>query len=407
MWDNGGVTDTPEASRTPRAAAGDVLQLLLDRRPWTRADLARATSLSRSTIVSRLDALREVGLVREVGRLSPAGGRPTTKIAFNDRVRTVAGVELGHSSCRITIADLGTRPLGQVTLSVVFTDDYEHILESIASALRRLLADVDEEHGELASITLGLPMSATLDSGGLLQTRGVGGWMGYPVREWLEKELAVSVHLENDVNLMALGERMETYPDIDDILFVYDGDGVGTASIAGGHLVRGATGLAGEIAHLPTPRNHGELCLCGNTGCLAAVATLPAVLRDLRREGLSATTLDDLMQLVSQGDPSAARILREAGRHLGDVLIYSISSTNPSVLVLNGSLAFAGDYFVAGIREVLYGKGVPTLTNGLQVVRSANPLGAGSRGALQLSADHVLTDGKLLELLEEPASQAI
>ena len=174
------------STMTSRTAARDVLTLLLDRRPWTRAELARVTSLSRSTIASRLDSLQEVGLVRDVGRLSPEGGRPTTEIALNDRVRTVAGVELGHSSCRITLADLGSHPLGQVTIPVAFTDDYEHILRSIVTELRKLMEATDQEHGPLASITLGLPMSATLSAVGLLQIEGTIGWMGSPLKNGLK-----------------------------------------------------------------------------------------------------------------------------------------------------------------------------------------------------------------------------
>jgi glucokinase len=293
-----------------------------------------------------------------------------------------------------------------VTVPVAFTDDYEHILQSIVKELRNLLEAADEEHGSLAAVTLGLPMSATLTAVGLLQVQGTIGWMGFPVKEWLESELGVAVHLENDVDLMVLGERMEHYSDVDDILFVYAADGVGAASISGGQLIRGTSGLAGEIAHVPTPTRHNDVCLCGKTGCLAAIATLPAVLKSLRRDGVAADTLDDLMQLVGRGNPAAARILREAGNHVGDVLVYSLSATNPQVLVLGGSLAFAGDHFVAGIRETLYRTGAPALTDRLQVVRSATAEGSGTRGALQLSAEHVLSDGTLFSLLEDAETTA-
>ena len=100
---------------------------------------------------------------------------------------------------------------------------------------------------------------------------------------------------------------------------------------------------------------------------------------------------------------AAARALREAGRHVGDVLVYSISSTNPQVLILSGSLAFAGDYLVAGIRETLYRASSTALTEGLRVLRSTNPLESGTLGALKLSAEHVLTGGDLFALLDEPS----
>jgi len=310
--------------------AADVLALLAHRRHWTRAELSEATTLSRSTIAQRLDLLRDANLIAEVGQTASEGGRPTTKIALNDRIRTVAGVELGHASCRITVADLGGRPLAQTLLPIASADSYEPILEGVVSALRKLLEETSATHGGLASVTLGVPMSATIGAVGLRGSGHTPGWAGFPAQEWLETVLAVPVHLENDVNLMALGERLEAYPDVEDLLLVHVGDGVGTGAIAGGSLVRGAHGLAGEIAHVPALRMNDELCLCGNVGCLAAVATLPAVLRILEREGVIAHDLPDLMRLVADGNPNAVRVLRQAGRDVGDVLVYLIRPSSPA-----------------------------------------------------------------------------
>ena len=120
----------------------------------------------------------------------------------------------------------------------------------------------------------------------------------------------------------------------------------------------------------------------------------------LRAEGKQADDFNDLMRLVASGDATAAQLLRDAGRDVGDILVYTISATNPQILVVGGSLSIAGDFFIAGVKESLFRHGAPALTEGLQIERSQHPLGFGTPGALGLSAEHVLSSGLLFDLLD-------
>ena len=316
--------------------ASDVLRLLLDRQERSRAEIARELSLSRSTIALRLDSLKAVGLLRSASQLASEGGRPTTRIALNDRVRTVAAIELGHSASRVSIGDLSAELLRTVELPVAHTDDFEHILNSALTALASLQDELVDA-GPLAGITLGLPLSATLGAVGLQTPSGRAGWMGFPAKDWLEERLGVPVHVENDVNLMALGEQLERH-DAPDLMLLHAGEGIGVGVVAAGTLVRGNTGQAGEIAHVPAIRRPDEPCLCGNVGCLGAVASVPGILKMLRAEGIDVTSFDDLMARVTSGDSTVAQTLRQAGRDVGDVMVYAISATNPRFLVVGLSL---------------------------------------------------------------------
>ncbi|WES63547.1 ROK family transcriptional regulator [Microbacter sp. GSS18] len=394
------MTDT---SRRPRASswgdASDVLRLLLDRGEWTRSDIARTLSLSRSTIALRLDALRDAGLLRDAGRLAPEGGRPTTKIALNDAVRSVAAIELGHSSSRVSLADLGACPRGTVELPVAQTDGFEQILRAASEGLRTLLREQAERLGPLSGVTLGVPLSAKVGAVGMRNPSGQTGWASFPAQEWLQEELGVPVHVENDVNLMVLGEQLEVFPDARDLILLHAGDGIGLGVMADGALIRGAAGQAGEIAHVPALRDNDEQCLCGNIGCLGAVATLPAILKMLRGEGVDIDSIEGLTSAVAAGDARAGRAVRQAGRDVGDVVAYAIATTNPGLLVVGGELSAVGDHFVAGVKESLFRRGAPALTDGLHVTRSSRSAGAGTLGALRLAADGVLAGRALFDLL--------
>ncbi|MEA4945456.1 MAG: ROK family transcriptional regulator [Propionicimonas sp.] len=380
-----------------RGDASDVLRVLLDGSEWTRADLAQNLSLSRSTISTRIDALRQAGLIRDASRVEPRGGRPQTKIALNERALTVAAIELGHKSGRVTIGDLAARPIDRVSFPLDTADSVEQTLRSASARLRGLLSGPGSEAGPLAGVTLGLPFWTAL---GAMNTRErAAHWLSFPVEKWLGDKLDAEVFIANDVNLMTLGEQMEQHPNVRDLMFLYAGDGIGLGIVASGELVRGSNDQAGEITHLPVPRDTDEICECGLTGCLGAVATLPRLAARLRADGVEVANSEDLPVLAASGNAQAGQLLRQAGRDAGDVLAYLIAATNPSLLVVGGEAVSAGDHYLTGVKEALFRRGAPPLTKDLHVVRSASSPDSGTVGALRLAAEQVLNSDRLFRLL--------
>jgi glucokinase len=142
------------------------------------------------------------------------------------------------------------------------------------------------------------------------------GWDGFDVPEWVRRRLDVPVHVENDVNIMALGERALFFPDVDDVIFVKVATGIGAGVISGGRLQRGAQGTAGDIGHVRVERGAGIACPCGNMGCLEAIASGPAIATALRGLGLEASSGADVLELVRQGNTLAIQAVRQAGRDL-------------------------------------------------------------------------------------------
>ena len=178
------------------------------------------------------------------------------------------------------------------------------------------------------------------------------GWDGYDVVSRVRESFEVPVLVDNDVNLMALGEHEMAFPDVDHLLLVKVATGIGSGLISDGRLHRGAQGSAGDLGHVLAPNGGDRQCRCGNVGCLEAVASGAAVAEILRGQGLDTHDSDDVVDLVKAGNMVAAKAVRQAGRDIGDVLAACVSMFNPSVIVIGGALAQAGEMLLAGVREV-------------------------------------------------------
>jgi predicted NBD/HSP70 family sugar kinase len=190
---------------------------------------------------------------------------------------------------------------------------------------------------------------------------------------------------------MALGEHAVAHPHVEHLLFVKVSTGIGAGIISGGRLHRGAVGAAGDLGHVAAPHAPEVLCSCGNLGCLEAVASGPAIVRALAEIGISASSNADIVDLVRGGNIPAAHAVRQAGRTIGEVLATCVSLLNPSVIVIGGSLAGAGESLIAGVREVVYGRSLPLATSNLQIVAATTGVQSGVIGAATMVIQHALS----------------
>jgi predicted NBD/HSP70 family sugar kinase len=221
------------------------------------------------------------------------------------------------------------------------------------------------------------------------------GWDGYDIPRRLRQAYTVPVLVDNDVNIMALGEHRRAWPNCHHLLFIKVGTGIGCGIVVQGRVFRGDQGAAGDIGHIRLPDQADAVCECGNRGCLEAVASGRAVARDLRALGVEAHNSRDVIELVQQGNPLAVRLVRQAGRHLGEVLASLVNALNPRVIVIGGDMAEAHAQLFAGAREEVYGRSTPLATRQLEIVRSGLHDRAGIIGAAGMAVEHVLAPNML------------
>ncbi|CRK55131.1 Transcriptional regulator, ROK family [Alloactinosynnema sp. L-07] len=217
------------------------------------------------------------------------------------------------------------------------------------------------------------------------------GWDGFDVPAAVGAEFDAPVLVDNEVNLMALGEHAAEFPNDEHMIVVKAATGIGAGLISNGALHRGAAGAAGDLGHIQVPNGGDVLCHCGNTGCLEAVAGGPAVAANLRALGVDAHTTADVVRLVRSGNPEAGRVVRQAGRDIGEVLAGCVSMFNPSLIVIGGLVAQAGETLLAGVRESVYRRSLPLATGNLRIVASGAGTEAGVLGAAAMVVKHILS----------------
>lgn len=385
-------TPSPRAATQAAPGASEVFQLLRDGQPRTRAELAQLTGLARSTVASRVDTLMGLGLIAPYGGAVSTGGRPPSLFALNPGARVVVGADIGATHALVVMCDLSGEELASESQPISISDGPNAVIGWLVHAVGLLLERGGRASKDLAAIGIGLPGPVEHQTGRPMNPPIMPGWDRFDVPREVQKSFDVPVLVDNDVNIMALGERNSYWPETRDLMFIKVATGIGAGIISGGTLQRGAQGTAGDLGHVRVPRGADIDCRCGNTGCLEALAGGPALARALNAAtGGSLSTSQEVIDLVRAGDSTAIQTIRQAGRDIGDVLATCVNLINPSIIVIGGSLAQAGEHLLAGIREVVYRRSLPLATEHLRVVPSKAGQRAGVVGAAVMAIDHVLS----------------
>jgi glucokinase-like ROK family protein len=282
------------------------------------------------------------------------------------------------------------------------------VLDRVDELFTRLAAA--DPAGPLWGIGIGVPGPVEFMTGRPTSPPIMPGWDAYPIRERFAERYLAPVWIDNDVNVMALGEwRAGVARGHNNVVFVKIGTGIGAGLISDGLLHRGAQGAAGDVGHIQVADNPAVVCRCGNVGCLEALAGGAALGRDgeqAARDGRSellaerlrangTVTAADIAIAAQHGDRVSVELLQNAGRRVGTMLASVVNFFNPSLIVVGGGVAASGDQLVAAIREVVYKRSLPLATRDLLIKRSALPgiggvIGAGAMVADQLLARPVL-----------------
>ncbi|QIG41152.1 ROK family transcriptional regulator [Microbacterium sp. 4R-513] len=369
----------------------ELFQLLRDGTPRTRAQLAKSTGLARSTIAARVDELMRMGLIMPVADAASTGGRPPSQFALNPSARVVLAADIGASHTTVAVMDLTGAILAKRSEQLAVTEGPVAVLTSMVDAASALLDEAGRDIRSLVAIGIGVPGPVEHSTGQPVNPPIMPGWDRFDVPGWVQQHLQVPVLVDNDVNIMALGERATAWPTTTHLMFVKVATGIGAGVISGGELQRGAQGVAGDIGHVRVARGSDVPCHCGNVGCLEALASGPAIARSLREQGVSAQNSSDVIALVKRGNLDAIQAVRQAGRDIGEVLTACVSLMNPSVIALGGSMARVGEHLIAGVREVVYMRSMPLATEHLAIVPSAAAENAAVLGAGMLAIEHALS----------------
>lgn len=373
------------------AGAGALLAILRNGQARTRTELMQLTGLARSTVTQRLDALLDHQWIVPAGDAISRGGRPAVAFAFNAGARIVLAADLGATHARLAVTDLTTQVLAERSQDMAITEGPERVLEWLVQEFESLLKEAGHALADVCGVGVGLPGPVEHSTGQPVNPPIMPGWDGFDVPGWLEPRLGAPVLVDNDVNIMALGEHWAVSPEVEHLLFVKIATGIGCGVITEHRLHRGAQGAAGDIGHIQVTTDPDRVCRCGNIGCLEAVAGGAAIAEQLRALGEDTAESRDVVALVRTGNPAAIQMIRQAGRDIGDVLASLVNFFNPGEIVIGGDLSDAGEHLLAGVRELVYSRSLPLATQRLTIrVRQLGDR-AGVIGASVMVIEHVLS----------------
>jgi glucokinase-like ROK family protein len=386
------MSDTEGPTRTR------LLRLLRDQGALSRAELADRLQVPRPRLLTDLDGLLATDLIQEAGPAASRGGRRSTLVELNPTLR-FAAVDLGASSIDVEITDGRLEPVAAATVVSDIRTGPKEILHQVNEMLQKVHQEGAYER--LAAVGIGVPGPVSFRDGVPVSPPIMPGWDRYPVRDLMAREHGCPVVVDNDVNIMSIGERYGGVADsVDNLLFVKIGTGIGCGIYLNGEVYRGTDGSAGDIGHIQVD-SHGPVCSCGNVGCLEALFGGAALARDALAaakagtspslaERLSAhrtVTAKDVAEGAAEGDVTCIRLIRDGGRRVGGVLAGLVSFINPSMIVIGGGLAGLGHILLAEIRSVVYRRSLPLATGNLPVVLSELGTRAGVVGAAVLASE--------------------
>jgi predicted NBD/HSP70 family sugar kinase len=366
--DSGRRDDRGEGStdRHPRITAGTpgllrsinqrtVLELIRERGPLSRAQVARDSGLSKPTVSLALAALHSAGLVREVGRSSGGKGPGAVLYELNPSAGWVVGIDVGRRWLRAAIADIAGNVAAR-RAERARARSAGSLIGQIGEVAHALAADAGLRWEQVTHATIGSPGVFDPLRGLVEMAPNLPGWGRQGIVEAVQDQLGTNVTFENDVNLAALGERARGHGrTLSDFVYLWIGTGIGIGIVLDGRLYRGSRGAAGEIGYLPIGTGDPHDRATRRRGAFEEAAAAGGILQAARDLGVRpADSAERVFAAARRGDRPALRAVEvEAGRlALGIASIAAV--LDPEAVIIGGGVGRSGDLLLEPIQRELH-----------------------------------------------------
>ena len=346
-----------------------VIGVLKEQGRASQAEIARATGLSRTTVSTLIAEMKDAGLVSGVG--APSGtvraGRPGVQLVLQNPAQAVVGIDFGHSHVQVAIADLAHNVLGERRCELDVNRRALEALDASSRLFGELLVETGVERENVIGAGIGIPGPVDRAHGTAGSATILPGWIGLRIASEMQTRLGLPVEIENDANLGALAElTWGAGRDCSNFAYIKAATGIGAGIVIEGHLLRGATGTAGEIGHT-TLDEAGALCYCGNRGCLETVASGPAIVQLVGRVAGDTLSLSRIVELAVEGDLRCRRAIADAGREIGVAVAGLCNLINPERVIVGGLLSRTGEVLLQPLRESIRRHSVQAAARSVEV----------------------------------------
>ena len=380
-----------------------VLQTIFWSAGVSRYALSHRLGHSKSKTNSLVASLLDQGLLEEVGLLHSSGGRRAETLRLSSGLGVLLAVDLGATSLDLAVMTPDLTVLARATEPLDVRSGPGDVMSRVRVLMRQLLTQCGATPRQVMGIGMGVPGPINFESGQLVNPPLMPNWDGFSIRDDLREDYSAPVFVDNDVNLMALGELWRLQRSLQNFLVIKVGTGIGCGIVCHGEVYRGANGSAGDVGHICVD-TAGPRCHCGNLGCVETMAAGPAISRlatEAAQSGQSdllAACLaekghiapEDVGQASRNGDAAANHIIQHTGNLIGQMLASVVNFFNPSHVFIGGGITRMGPLLLASVRQSVYQRSLALSTRHLEIQYTPLAEQAGLVGAGVLAMQETL-----------------
>lgn len=319
-----------------------VLNKIRENKAISRIQIAKETGLTAATVTNLTSELLLRGIIVEADTGSSTGGRKPIMLKLNTADFAICSAYISPNHIEFAVSDFEAEIIYYKSIPLPEEDVARGCVEFIANQYKYYF-----EHSHLTPVGIGLGLHGIVDSkNGVSVFAPNMNWSNIPIGDMLREKIDIPVFADNDVRLMTMGEMWYGIAkNVTDLVFVYISSGIGGAIVINGNLYNGFKNGSGEIGHC-TIDTDGQLCTCGNRGCVQTKANRSAMLDAVKKNVDNLPTIltpscdcDDIVSAcLKHSDPLGSKIMQDEARYLGITVNNLINMFNPKMVVVNSDI---------------------------------------------------------------------
>jgi predicted NBD/HSP70 family sugar kinase len=342
------ITPTGDQALIKRINTAIVLEFILRGAPLSRAQISERSGLNKATVSSLVQDLINDSLVKEIGRGESSGGRKPVMLEFVATAGYAIGIDLGVNYIRGVLTDLQGAVVAERTASLRRTEP-EAVFLQLSGYIDDLIQEAPASPYGIIGIGVGVP-GLVDDIGSTLFAPHLK-WRDIPLQRQLIERFSLPVTIDNEANMGALGEqKYGAGRNINNLVYVSVGIGIGTGLILQKSLYKGASGFSGEMGHLSIEA-HGRSCSCGNRGCWELYASEQALLEQAAALGYE--DLEALLAAAAEGRQDVRDLFVNIGDYLGIGIANIVNLFNPDAVVIGNRMSQARQWMEDKIHQTV------------------------------------------------------
>jgi N-acetylglucosamine repressor len=389
----------------------NVINIIREKGPVNKAEIARLVGLSIPTVMRLTDELIEKNLIRETGKGESTGGKPPLMLEFTPDSHYIIGVDIGTTHIKTIVMDMVAEIICRVETPTLVTDPSEQVIDRILDTITQAIAKVEIPMSRYLGIGLGMPGLLDATCGKVLFSPDFK-WENIDLTGPVKTRFGLPVYMSNVTRAMAVGEKwFGLAKDVENFMCVNLGYGIGAAIFINNRIYSGSSDSSGEFGHMTLEKN-GPQCSCGNYGCLEALASANAMSKKAaflieRGESSTILSLADgktsninaklIFDAAKAGDGLGREIVREATEYIGIAISNAVNFIDPELIILEGGVAKAGDILINGIKRIVERRQMKYAGRKLSIVASRMEEDAAAIGAAAVLLGELVENGGNLD----------